>query len=207
MKTFSFLEDPHTVHLQTHQKVLPKEEFSTLVSAQEVLQKAQEEAHNIIERTKEECEILKHKAQEEGFQQGLCAFNDHLLSLNEEAQKLQHEMQKMILPLALKAAQKIVKKEIEMFPNTIVDIVMQVITSAKNNKRITIFANKKDVDALETNKPKIKQLLDQVQVLSVQEKDDISPGGCIIETESGIINASIENQWLALELAFDRYQR
>ena len=49
-------------------------------------------------------------------------------------------------------------------------------------------------------------MFEQINILSIQEKGDISPGGCIIETETGIINASIENQWNALELAFKRYK-
>ena len=62
-------------------------------------------------------------------------------------------------------------------------------------------------EILEAEKPKIKSILEQVQVLTIQERNDIAPGGCIIETESGIINASIENQWRALESAFERYMR
>ncbi|MBM3197962.1 MAG: HrpE/YscL family type III secretion apparatus protein [Chlamydiae bacterium] len=205
MKLFSYIFSG-SIHTHSESKIIQAKELGQLLEAQSIIQKAQEEAKQLHVQTEEECEKLRQKAQAEGFQQGLREFNTHILSLNEEVQKIYHDMQRMVLPLALKAAQKIVKKEIETFPNTIVDIVMQVITAAKNNKCITIFANKKDIDALEQSKTKIKQMLDQVQVLSVQEKEDVSPGGCIIETEAGIINASIENQWLALELAFDRYK-
>lgn len=205
MKLFSLIFEG-SVSTSSRKKIIPAKELGELLEAKNLIQKAKEEAKQLHIQTEEECKLLRQQAQKEGFQKGLEEFNEHLLSLNEEAQKIYHDMQRKILPLALKAAQKIVKKEIETFPNTIVDIVMQVIYAAKNNKRITIFVNKHDVEVLEKNKPKIKQILDQVQVLSVQEKEDVSPGGCIIETEAGIINASIENQWLALELAFDRYK-
>ena len=32
-------------------------------------------------------------------------------------------------------------------------------------------------------------------------------GVCIIETEAGIINASLENQWRALESAFEAFMK
>jgi type III secretion protein L len=38
-------------------------------------------------------------------------------------------------------------------------------------------------------------------VLSLRDRSDIQPGGCIIETEGGIINAQLENQWRVLENA------
>ncbi len=72
------------------------------------------------------------------------------------------------------------------------------------NHRFTIYVNKVDKEILEAEKPKIKKILEQVQVLTIQERSDIAPGGCVIETESGIINASL-NQWRALESAFEKY--
>lgn len=49
--------------------------------------------------------------------------------------------------------------------------------------------------------------MDQVESFTILDRADITPGGCIIETESGIINASFENQWRALEMAFERYMK
>ena len=97
--------------------------------------------------------------------------------------------------------------QLELKPETIVDIVLQALSPAMQNLRVTIYVNKIDKDILETEKPKLKSLLEQVQVLSIQERPDISPGGCIIETEGGIINATIENQWRALESAFEKYMK
>lgn len=115
------------------------------------------------------------------------------------------DLQKQILPLALKAAKKIVGEQLNLHPETIVEIVIQTLAPVLQNHRITIYVNKVDKEILETQKPKIKSILEHVQVLTIQERNDISQGGCIIETESGIINASIENQWRALESAFDKY--
>jgi type III secretion protein L len=55
---------------------------------------------------------------------------------------------------------------------------------------------------LEQEKQEIKKIFEHLQSLSIQERDDVEPGGCIIETEAGIINAQLENQWRALESAF-----
>lgn len=114
-------------------------------------------------------------------------------------------MNKLILPLALKAAKKIVTKELETRPETIVDIVLHTLTPVLQSHKITIWVNKADKEILEKEKSRIREKLEQIESLSIHERDDISPGGCIIETEAGIINASIENQWRAIEAAFDKY--
>jgi type III secretion protein L len=185
--------------------VIPAEQFSQLMEGKEIIEKALDEMKRKQEEVKQECEALKAKAQEEGFQEGLVLLNKHFLDLEEHARKVYREAQSNILKLSLQAAKKIVGKELELHPNTIVDIVLQALAPAKQSHRVTLFVNKQDKEQLEKNKGTIKELLEQLQFLNIQEREDVSPGGCIIETESGIINASLENQWRALEQAFQRY--
>jgi type III secretion protein L len=64
-----------------------------------------------------------------------------------------------------------------------------------------------DLVELEKSKSKIKKMFEHLESLSLQERDDIEPGGCMIETEAGIINAQLENQWRALEAAFETFMR
>ena len=206
MKFFSLIYQGE-VHPATDDKVIPAEDFSTLMTAQEILVRSKEDAEHYRKQVDVECEGLRAKAKEEGFAEGLSQFNEHLLSFERNLRHLRIELQKQILPLALKAAKKIVSKELELAPETIVEIVIAALSPVSQNHRFTIYVNKADKDTLEANKPKVRDILDQVQTLSIQERADVAPGGCIIETESGIINASIENQWRALEAAFDKYMK
>ena len=206
MKIFSLLYQGD-IHFAAEQKIIPSEEFSTLLTAQEVLEKANEDVATYRASVETECEQLKKRAKEDGFNEGLSKFNEHLLQFDKELKKIRHEAQKAILPLALKAAKKIVSKELELHPETIVDIVMQTLSSVKQNHKIKIYINKADKDALELEKNRLKEVFESLQSLTILEREDVSPGGCIIETESGIINASMENQWRALESAFEKYMK
>lgn len=206
MKFFSLIYQGE-IHPADDEKVISAEDFSTLMTAQEIVQRAKEDAEHYRKQVDEECAALREKAKKEGFDEGLSQFNEHLINFEKNVRHLRIELQKQILPLALKAAKKIVSKELEIHPETIVEIVISALAPVTQNHRFTIYVNKADKEALETNKQKIKSILEQVQALSIQERADISPGGCVIETESGIINASIENQWRALEAAFDKYMK
>jgi type III secretion protein L len=206
MKFFSLIYQGE-IHPDKEEKVIPAEDFSTLLEASEVLAHANEDAERYKKQIEEECEQLKEKTKEEGFQEGLEKFNEHLIHFDKQLRLLRMELQKQILPLALKAAKKIVGEQLNLNPETIVEIVIQTLAPVTQNHRFNICVNKVDKEILEAQKPKIKSMLDQVQVLSIQERNDIAPGGCIIETESGIINATIENQWRALESAFDKYMK
>lgn len=206
MKWFSLLYQGD-LHPSTDEKVIPASEFSTLVEAKEVLDKAGEDAEKYLEETHKECEKLKKKAKEKGFAEGLEKFNEQILHMDGQLKALRHNLQQMVLPIALKAAKRIVGKELDTFPETIVDIVMQAIAPISESHRVTIYVNKQDKEFLDKNKPKLKEILQQAEIVTIQEKSDVAPGGCIIQTEGGMINATIENQWRALERAFETYKQ
>lgn len=206
MKFFSYLYEGE-VRPSTEKKVIPAKEFSQLMDAKALLEKAQADADQKKLDTENLCIDLKEKAKKEGFDEGLAELNDKILHLDELTKNIRHEMNKKILPLALQAAKKIVGTELKTNPEVIVDIVMQALTPATQSHRVKIYINKQDKDILEEKKEKIRKILEQVEVLVIQEKDDISPGGCLIETEGGIINAEIENQWRVLEAAFEKFAK
>lgn len=206
MKFFSFIYQGE-IHPATEDKVIPAEDFSTLMAASEILSRAKEDAEHYKKEVEKECERLREEAKEAGFAEGLAQFNDHLINFGKQLQVIRMEMQKQILPLALKAAKKIVGEQLTVSPEKIVDIVIQAIGPVVQNHRFNIYVNKADKEILEAEKFKIKEILEHVQVLTIQERSDIAPGGCVIETESGIINATIENQWRTLESAFEKYMR
>ena len=206
MKFFSLLFQ-NAIHPSDGKKIIPKEEFSQLLSAHQVLEQAKEDAENFLKQTKIDCDLLKEQAQKEGYQEGLVQFDEHLLAFDALVKQMRQEMQQQILPLALRAAKKIVAKELEQHPETIVDIVRQALLPVTQNHRIAIYVNKADKEILEKEKPKLREIFERIEALTIQERSDIERGGCIIETESGIINAEIDNQWRALETAFERYTK
>ena len=152
----------------------------------------------------DECEKLKEHAQKEGFEEGFSKWVQKVAELEAEIQQVRKDLQKILVPVALKAAKKIVGREIELSDETIVDIVSNALKAVAQHKKVTIYVNKKDLATLDAHRSRIKQLFEALEALSIRERSDISPGGCIIETEGGIINAQIENQWRIIERAFEK---
>jgi type III secretion protein L len=206
MKFFSLLSTSE-VRVAPGTKVIPAEEFSTLRTAEEILHIVQSEAAEYRKETLIEAEKLKERAYQEGFEEGLTSLNKHLFALDQELSLLRDNVQKKILPLALIAAKKIVGEELRLHPDRIVDIVLNSLKAVTQHRKIIIYVNKVDLAALEKNKAKLKKAFEHLDSLSIQERQDIEPGGCMIETEAGMINAQLENQWRALETAFESFMK
>lgn len=202
-KCFSLIDGTDVV-LGPESKVIPAKEFSTLLSAEEVLEKVKEDAENYRLQVIKECEQLKAAAQQEGFEEGFREWQQHVAALEDEVIKVRKDLEKMLIPVALKAAKKIVGREIELSEETIVDIVSNALKQVAQHKKVTIYVNPKDLERLESGRTRLRKIFESLEVLSLRQRGDISPGGCVIETEGGIINAQIENQWRSLEQAFER---
>jgi len=184
-------------------KVVPATEFSTLVSAEDVLKAIKADAETYRLQVVKEAEEVKEVAFKEGYESGFKMWAEKLVELENEIDKVHAELQKLIIPVALKAAKKIVGKEIELNDEIIADIVIANLKAVSQHKKITIYVNKRELDALEKNKNRLKEVFENLESLSIRERGDVAAGGCIIETEVGIINAQMDHRWNILEKAFE----
>lgn len=205
MKFFSLIKNSEEVHIAPNTKIIPAKEFSILMEAYETLEKAKEDAELYRKDVEKECEELKENAEKCGFEEGLSKWNEQLAALENEMRRVEEEMNKTIVPLALTAVKKIIGKELEAKPETITDIVRTALKPVSQHRKITIFVNKEDLDLVESDRPQIKTLFEHLDSLSIKVREDVARGGCIIETEAGIINAQLGSQLKALEAAFQTF--
>lgn len=201
-KKYFTLLSGDSVHIAPNSKVIPAKEFSQALTAAEVLEKAYAEVDRYKQDVAIECEKLKEQAMQEGFQEGFSQWTSHMAELEAEMANVNKATEKMIIPVALKAAKKIVGREIELSENAIVDIVASKLKSVKQSKQVVIHANPKELSALEKHRSDLIGVFERLESLSIRPNEDVKPGGCIIETEAGIINAQLDRQWEILEQAF-----
>ncbi len=165
-----------------------------------------EKVHSDIEAYKAtvavECEKLKEEAQRQGFEEGFASWMDKVAELEKEIQQANRATEKLILPIAVQTARKIVGRELEVSQTAIADIVATKLRAVSQHKRIVVFVNPKEYEKVDKQRPKLRELFERLETLSIQPREDVRPGGCIIETEAGIINAQLDNQWDIIEQAF-----
>jgi type III secretion protein L len=205
-KFFTFIYG-NQVRAAPKKKVIPAADISTLMDAEEVLQNAKVDAEKYHLEIAKECEQIKEQAYQDGYDEGYKQWTEHLLKLEEERNLAHKDLEQMVAPIALKAAKKMVGRELELSPDAIVDIVRANIKSVAQHKKIIIYVNKNDWEIIEQNKNRIKELFEDLQSLSIRPRDDIKPGGCVIETEIGIINAQMDHRWHTLEKAFEKLMK
>jgi type III secretion protein L len=183
-------------------KVIPAEDFSVLLDSQEALARLTKDEKTYRKEVIEESEMHKEHARQAGFEEGFSQWVQAIAALETEIHDMHDNIQKMAVPLALKAAQKIVGKQIELEPHTVIEIIKNSIRAVAQHKKIVLYVNEKEFELFEKHKSELKAMFDELESLSIRKREDIEPGGCIIETERGIINAQLSKKWQTLEYAF-----
>lgn len=191
----------------TEGKIIPKEEVEEITRVQKLTEELEQFIEDEKVRQQEAYEAKKIEGFEAGYQEGLIKFNEWILQFDAMTRETKHDAQKSIVPIALKAAQKIVSEQIRLHPETIVSIVKNALSSVSQHKKFRILVSKVDKDALEAGKPELEKVLPQLEVLEIEARSDIAQGSCRIETDKGVINADMDRQWKALEEAFRRMQQ
>lgn len=200
-KLFSLLYGKEA-HINGSEKRIPASEFSLVQSAAELVDTVKQEAEQYRMEVVKECEMMNELAQREGFEAGFTQWAEQINLLEQERKSLQQAMEKTIIPVALKAARKIVGREIELTETTVVDIVSQHLKSVAQHKKIIIYTSKQDFAILERHRETLKKLFESLDSLSIQVKEGLKRGSFVIETDKGIMDAQLDQIWEILEKVF-----
>lgn len=186
-------------------KIIPAKTFSRAISASEVLQRIEEDAKEYKKSVAHETEKLKEKGQELGFEEGFAQWADQMALLQSEIKVARGQLEQIAIPIALKAAKKIIGRELELSETAVVDIIANNLKAVSQHKQITIYVSRADYDTIEQNKSRLKDVFENAESLVIRPKKEVNPGGCIIETEAGIIQADLDSQWEIIEKAFKKH--
>ncbi|MEZ5315291.1 MAG: HrpE/YscL family type III secretion apparatus protein [Chlamydiales bacterium] len=204
MKFFTLIKGEE-IHIGTDTKVIPAKEFSKLVQGSMLLKRVKKEETLYRKDVTKECEVLKENAELAGFEEGLARWNNQILWLDEEIKNVRKEIESSMVPIALTAIKKIIGHTIETDHETVVDIISTALKAVTQYKKIKVFVNPSDYEIIQKARPHLKNLFEHLESLVISSREDITEGGCIIETEAGIINAQLESQLKALGTAFTTF--
>jgi type III secretion protein L len=198
MYLFTIKED---MKIHSGKKKILKDDFVKMMSAQDILDEANKQARYIIDTAEKDAIGIKKKAEEEGYSNGLKPFNKHIIHFDDKIKLLRSELQISILPLVFKTTKRIIGSALTKHPELVVDIVSNAIKNVTSNQEIKIFVHKDDLHYIEEKKEELKNLFEHVDAFDIEVRKDVERGSCIIQTEKGILNATLENQFSALEKA------
>ncbi len=166
---------------------------------------------NLVSRAQEESENIKKSAFEEGYRAGLeKASTDMEVFRNNLAQFMgaQKDVFEYIAPdileISVDIAKKIIKKEVEQDPQVLMNTIVDVLkTVSKNEPKIIIKVKPQAVQFIKDTIPNITYQYGIDSKINIVADPSIEEGGCVFQTNNGIVDASIDTQLEIIKKALE----
>ncbi len=182
--------------------------------AEKIIQEAERKANEVEENTKKKADALfegiKKKAvevgREEGFKKGeeeakrlISRLHVILDSAIDERKRIIQSTEKQLIDLVLLITKKVVKVISEKERAIVIMNVREALKKVVSETEITIRVNTRDLDLTTKQKDKFISSIESLEQVTVEEDSRVDPGGCIIETSFGDIDARIQRQLQIIE--------
>ncbi len=188
-------------------KVVKQEVYDSTVEARQIVEMAQSEAAAIIEEAREEASQTRATAREEGYQEGLSEWNAAVVDAVKARQHYLDECEPEVVRLSTGIAEKILGQRLNAEPEAMVSIVREALRGIREERNLTIKVNPEDLDVVTGHVHELEESVPGECRIRVVPGAAVTPGGCIVESELGTIDARIETQLKCLEQMLVRAAR
>lgn len=192
------------------------DEIEKISEEQKIEQKALEKLSEIQEKAykiayelglKEGSDKAEHSMAEK-IEQQLKTFDELLLKIHNLKEEIAYQNEAHIVRLAFEIAKKIALDHIQEHPEAVVNVIKKAIEAAQSEEEATVFVANEQLEYNEKLKQQKGRDFEFLKKIKLQSSDQVSVGGCIIESNFGVIDARvserIEKIWNELKQALPK---
>lgn len=178
----------------------------------EIEQKAEE----VIRQAQAQASEIERQAYEKGFgegkQEGLKVAAEKareierlLAAIENERATLYGRYEQDVIGLVMAMVEKLVNHEVSVNPRVILACLKKSLTYVIENSIVKVHLNSIDFARIKEVGIDDPELLEGFNQLELIEDQAISEGGCMLETEFGEVDATLENRKEVLQGAIDQF--
>jgi type III secretion protein L len=187
------------IRLEETSKILRAKDYLIAAEAEEIINTAKAEAEQIRKEAEEEFKARKEQGYQEGLQKGKAEIAERMIEHMSRSAAYFSKFEKVLIDLVIKASKKLLG---EFDRNEVVErVVRRVLETTRNEGHVTVRVPPAQSDYLKSRVSTIMASFPKVEFLEVVPDKRLKGDGCILETDVGIVDASLETQLKALETA------
>ncbi len=179
-------------------RLVKASEGGQIASAEEILDAARKEAEAIRAAAQEEFNRRHEEGYEKGLKDGKAEIMMQKLDLLESSVKFMEGMEDKMAGIVIKALRKCVDQIGDE------ELVVQITRKAmravvRNQQQITVKVSPAMVPVVRARLTEIQAEFPSVNFIDVGEDAKLDDRSCVVETDAGVVDASIETQLDAIE--------
>jgi type III secretion protein L len=191
-----------TVELDPAARVLRAAEHAALVQAQTLLDEARAQADAILAGAQEAFEAERRRGYEDGKQEALLDQAEKMIETVGRTIDYFAGVENEMVDLVMSAVRKVVDGFDDR--EKVMIVVRNVLAVVRNQKQMTLRLHPDDVETVRARINDILAAYPGVGYLDLLADARLAQGACILESEIGMVEASLEGQIAALQNAFQR---
>jgi flagellar biosynthesis/type III secretory pathway protein FliH len=179
-------------------------------SAEEI---ARENAEKILEEARREADSIRRQASEQGYAEGLKEGVEQgkAQGRGEAVSELREALDRWLTmgdalteawrnrfegfddemkDLAVVSAERLVEKQLELSPETIVAVIKDSLRHAAEADSVTLLVSPKDVALVRAAREDLAAMLKGTGRFDIQEDPKVAAGGCLVVTKTQLIDAT-----------------
>lgn len=168
--------------------------------ARRIVAEAESEAASLREQAAEEARELRETAYREGQEAALLELHQLLVEAHERYDTALADAERDLLRLSIKLAEKIIGHELRSEPSTLADIVSTALRQARQHETLTVRVCPAELAHIQSQRERLDPT-GRTRFLDLVPDPRVGRGGCIIEGESGTVDAQLDTQLRVLERA------
>ena len=190
--------------LSTPIRLVKAEEVSAVCRAEEVIAAAEAEAERIRQAAQLAFEAEKKRGYEKGLEDGKADIVARKLELLDESVAFMESVEGKMVDVVMQALKKCVMEIGDR--ELVVQVVRKVMNAVVRNQRhITLKVAPDMMSEVRSRLNEIMADYPLLDELDLQEDPRLKGAACLIETEVGIADASVDTQWVAIEKSLKKH--
>lgn len=193
---------------QNKKESLQPQRLSTALSdAQSIIEAAERRAEEIKAEAEANFEKITKEAYEEGFLQGLKDASKKALRLIIDIGAIKEKIATEAASLALAICSNIIGEQVKIDSSVAKNIAASALKDAVVGDKVSLIVNPEDVGALSSAMPMFSRIAGGA-VVSIEGDETITRGGCLLRTNFGEIDATVESllKSIGQHLNIDEYE-
>ena len=190
--------------LQSDRRVVKAADAATVRSAAEIVAAAEAEAARIREEAKAAFEEERRRGYEKGLADGKLEISMQKLDLVDSSVAFMESVEGKMAEVVMKALRTFV---VEVGDE---EMVMQIVRKTLNavirtQRQVTLKVAPEVVGVVRSRVAEFRASYPTVETLDVVEDPRLKGSACILETEAGVADASVETQLAAIEKSLKKH--
>ncbi|ULJ74444.1 FliH/SctL family protein [Rhizobium gallicum] len=188
---------PVTAALLGPGRILPAESAQALVDAEQLLMHAQREADALIDAARDRARAIEAAAKDAGLAAAQAEIQARLTAIATQSLRILAQNEEQIIDMSLQIARRIIGT-IES-EEAAVQIALRSLKLAGRNALVRLRVAPSFLEAVRERLDDILPTATSRAVVNLIADARVKDAGCILETDAGLVEATIESQLAAIE--------